>query len=133
MKNLIVGFLILGALSSFTIFKKDIMANWRIQINDKIITDDNIKLELLSKATVFKIEYLSENKTVSSRFIEVVNKEGVVLKKYAYAGNDTRQPMLFKADAFYDKLGDDEKLSIFYSEKGKLAKTEKIKLVEISF
>ena len=41
--------------------------------------------------------------------------------------------MSFKADSFYDKLGDDEKLSIFYYEKGRQSQAGKVKPVEITF
>ncbi len=132
-KNIFCSIAILLILSSFKNYNNETLTNWKIQINDKIVTADNIKLELLSKNTEFKIEYLNTSKSVNYRFIEVVNKEGIVLKKYSFEGKDISQGMSFKADSFYDKLGEDEKLSIFYYEKGKQSKAGKIKLVEITF
>jgi len=132
-KNIICSIVFLLMISSFKNHSNETLTNWKIQINDKLVTADNIKLEVLSKNTEFKIEYLNANKFVQNRFIEVVNKEGVVLKKYTFDGKDINQGMSFKAEAFYDKLGDDEKLSIFYYEKGKLSNLGKVKLVEITF
>ncbi len=121
--------------------KTDTIDSWEVYVNNKLLITENakskiktIQLDMISKSAVFAVNYTTFTPIPKTKYLEVVNKNGVVLKKYTFEDQSGSEQMSFKVADFFDYLGEDEKLTIYYYEKsGKRSKTEKIKLVEVTF
>ena len=121
--------------------KTDTLDTWEIYVNDKLLAVENIrsqaktiKLEMLSKTAVFAINYKTQTPVPKTKYLEIVNKNGSTLKKYTFEDQSGSEQMSFKVADFFDYLGENETLTLYYTEKsGKQPRTEKIKLVQFEF
>jgi hypothetical protein len=128
------------AIPAETLPKTDSVESWQIYINDALVIQQKsaennqaVTLDYVSKNTVFKIKCNHLGKLPDNRLLEITNKNNQVIAAYRYDAKSACE-MQFEATDFFDKLGSNEKISIYYSEgKEKSAKNEKVKLVEFIF
>ncbi|MBC8112016.1 MAG: hypothetical protein H7Y04_13225 [Verrucomicrobia bacterium] len=120
--------------------KIDSVESWQIYINDELViqrksleNNQAITLDYVTKNTVFKIKCNHLGKLPENRFLEITNKHNEIIGTYRYDAKSDCE-MRFKATDFFDKLGANEKITIYYSEGNKKSiRNEKVKLVEFVF